>query len=61
MINRVRKSIMEKIGYGYIVINPIEVDGSTYCEIVDYNKIFTDHFETSRDLFGSDLLSENLA
>lgn len=59
MINRVRKSIMEKIGYGYIVINPIEVDGSTYCEIVDYNKIFTDHFETSRDLYGSDLLSIN--
>lgn len=59
MINRVRKSIMEKIGYGYIVINPIEVDGSTYCEIVDYNKIFTDHFETSRDLYGSDLLSVN--
>ena len=57
MINRVRKSIMEKIGYGYIVINPIEVDGSTYCEIIDYNKIFTDHFETSRDLYGSDLLS----
>ncbi len=59
MINRVRKSIMEKIGYGYIVINPIEVDGSTYCEIVDYNKIFTDHFENSRDLYGSDLLSIN--
>lgn len=59
MINRVRKSIMEKIGYGYIVINPIEVDGSTYCEIIDYNKIFTDHFETSRDLYGSDLLSIN--
>ena len=55
MINKVRQSIIEKIGYGYLIVNPVEIEGSIKSEIVDYNNIFKDHFNFEEDIFGMDL------
>jgi len=55
MINIIRKSIIEKLGFGFLIVNHVIKDDKNMCIIVDYNSIFAKYFKWEMDFIGKDL------